>query len=204
MVIPAAIQSAIKKYVAEWNAGGPQDVAFDTAHLRLLLPHRIYRYMGEHRAGKADLGSVKPAGWRCFARTTQGNLVMLDAFEAEQHTGFRLHVGSMPERWLRVIRSARRNKRLAGGPFLMRTMVAPAVHLSCLWFSTSRGKHHFLAMEGDVAGVAARWMTRAEWRTTIADSTTRSAILWKQARTARRPRRHQGSAPPFLQESQLR
>ena len=190
MALPAAIQSAINKYLAEWNVSGQKDIEFDTKHLRLLVPHRLYRYMGEHRAGKADLGSMKPAGWRCFIRTSHGELVMLDAFEAEQRLGFRVHVGSMPDRWLRAIHSARRQKRLGGGPYSMRTLVAPAVHLSCLWFSASRGKNHFLAIEWDAAGLAAhRWMTRAEWKTAIGDGTTQAVILWKKARTAKRPRR---------------
>lgn len=184
MLMPAAIRSAIKTYAAQWNAAGRQDIAFDTKHLRLLLPHRLYRYMGEHRAGKVDLGSVKPAGWRCFVRTTQGDLVTLDAFETEQRFGFRLHVGNMPERWLRVIRSTRRRKRLAGGPYSMRTLVAPAVHLSCLWFSAPRGKDHFLAMEWEADGLTApRWMTRAEWETVIGGATIEAAALWQKART---------------------
>jgi hypothetical protein len=189
MTIPAAVRSAIEKYAADWNAAARPDIEFDAKRLRLLMPHRLYRYMGEDRNGQADLGSVKPAGWRCFIQTTRGGLLTLDTFETETGFGFRLHAGNAPKRWLRVIRTARRQKRLRDALYSMSALVAPAVHLSYLWFSAP-GKDHILAVEwhSDVL-TARRWTTREEWDAATGGATIKAASLWRTALTAERPQR---------------
>jgi hypothetical protein len=189
MRTPAAIRSAVETYLAGWNATLTPAIKFDGKYRRILAPHRLYRFMGEHVAGKVDLRLVKPAGWRCFIRATEDKIITLDVFEDEDRFAFRLHMGSMPELWLKAIRSARRRQRSTGVSYSMRTLVAPAVHLSCLWFSAPRGKEQFFTIEWEPAGETARqWMTRAAWEAAVGRATTQGSILWQKAAKGRRRR----------------
>jgi hypothetical protein len=183
IAIPALARTAIQAYLWQWSAG--RSTAVSTSRARLLLPHRLYRYLGEHPGGRARLEKVKPAGWRCFARTGDGSLIAVDAFETRGKFAFRLHLGRNTDRWAALIRSVRRKDRWADDRYSMYTLIAPAIYSSALWFAGTRGNNQLFALNWNAEGlVSSRWISGPEWETAVSGATSHAVDLWRKARVA--------------------
>jgi hypothetical protein len=181
--IPAEIKTGIQDYLADWSRAAPSHLALPRSRPRLLLPHRLYRYLGERQRDKAHLALVKPVGWRCFVRTASLALIAVDAFESKSGFGFRIHMGRNTERWMDLIRRIRLKKRWDSDRYAMRTLLAPATYDSALWFAGSHGSDQLFALDWKGNGLsAARWITAAEWEESVDSAASHAAELWRKAR----------------------
>jgi len=192
--IPAAVKTGIQDYLADWSRAAPSHLALPRSRPRLLLPHRLCRYLGERRRGRVHLALVKPVGWRCFVRTASLALVAVDAFESKSGFGFRIHMGRNTERWVDLIRRIRRKKRWGSERYVMRTLLAPATYDSALWFVGSHGHDQLFALDWKGDGIsAARWITAAEWEESVGSATSHAVELWRKARESSSPLQTQHS-----------
>jgi len=176
LALPVAAKSAIQTHLWQHCAAVP------TSRTRLFLPHRLYRYLGEQRDGKARLGDLPPTGWRCLARTTEGAFVVVDAFETQGKFAHRMHSGRNTEKWAALIRSVRRKDRWANDSYSMRTLVAPAIYSSALWFAGARGNDQIFTLDWNADDVAGSWISATEWETAVSSATSRTVELWRNAK----------------------
>jgi hypothetical protein len=181
LVIPVAAKTAIQTYLRR------REATTSASPARLLLPHRLYRYLGEQRDGKAQLEDIEPAGWRSFSRTPEGAFLIVDAFETQGTFAFRVHSGRNTERWTTLIRSVRRKHRWDNDSYSMRTLIAPATYSSALWFAGARGHTQLFALNWNADGVAGRWVSAPEWETAVGRATSHAVELWRGATSAEAP-----------------
>ncbi len=183
--IPADVRAAVIEAAARWNTSSRDEVTFDLRPLRILQPLPLYRHVGGYREGRMDLGAAERHGWRCFLRSKSGRFFAVDIVRVGERFAFRLHVGAVAEHWLRHVRLAKKRRRLREGVYELRTLIAPAVHVCCLWFSAGRGQEDlFIPIEmGALEELEAKpWISRDELESVVGRKASRTIQLWAEAR----------------------
>jgi hypothetical protein len=175
--MPIAQKHIPRRYHARLEPAQERLKLFDPAAARLDLsaanpnqlvyPHTIWMlHAGKLMQGQTWTQSVRRSAWGYYLPGRRRHMVWVQLqIAARGSESISLSEGPMVDKAVRLVERAKADRRTRGVSFELRLLMAPALHVACVWLRGADRKEFFLpvTLEGGSLGDG-EWLTRAELR----------------------------------------
>lgn len=164
---------------------------------RLLYPHTIWMlHAGKLMQGQTWKQSVRRSAWGYYFPGRRRHMVWAQLqIVARGSESISLSQGSMVDKTVRLLERAKADPRTRRVSFELRLLIAPALHIACVWLRGANRTEFFLPVTpgGGSLGYG-KWLTRAELRQGLEIAGERHAAAEKRRKELHRSLNQAGNS----------